>query len=247
MTIDPAKPVGYKADIAFERDGAGAMRGAILWTRVTPTGAEVLLTWFTDLGSDSPALHDRTTLLTSPTTSRFGTLVTADDGLRVVMKDASSRARMYRHAAGAPLGSWTSGTTGMTLEFPAAAALASGETLLTSVEPSGDVVAVQRFSVGGAPAPVELRLVGYAQPSLATDGTRAWVIAKRLADGAIVSREFAPASGWSADDRVEVDGTSGPFTWPNAVRTTDGRLRFVMGGPGSIANAASVFAYQRTL
>jgi hypothetical protein len=180
-------------------------------------------------------------------TGRFGTLVTADDGLRVVTKDASGRARVYRHAAAAPLGSWTGGTTGMPLEFPAAAALASGATLLTSVEPSGDVVAVQRFSAGGAPAPVELRLIGYAQPSLATDGTRAWVIAKRLADGAIVSRELSPASGWSTDDRVEVDGTSGPFTWPNAVRMTDGRLRFVMGGPGSMLSASSVFAYQRPL
>ena len=92
--------------------------------------------------------------------------------------------------------------------------------------------------------PVELSLSGYRQPTITTDGTDAWIVMVRALDGAVVSRRFTPGTGWSAADRVEIAGAGGGHAWPNAARTVDGRLRFVVQGAGS-GESSSVLAYQR--
>lgn len=107
-------------------------------------------------------------------------------------------------------------------------------------------VVVERFDPG-ADEPVEtLRISGYAQPTLATDGERAWLIAIRETDGLVVSRQLLPGSGWTSKDTVEVDDRGGGnHAWPNALREVRGRLRFVVEGPSDAVGRSSVLAYQR--
>ena len=92
--------------------------------------------------------------------------------------------------------------------------------------------------------PVELSLTGWRHPTIATDGTDAWIVMVRGSDSAVVSRQFTPGTGWSGTDRVEIAGASGGHAWPNAARTVDGRLRFMVQGASS-GESSSVLAYQR--
>jgi hypothetical protein len=71
----------------------------------------------------------------------------------------------------------------------------------------------------------------------------------RQRDGNVVSRRFKLGSGWSRRDRIEIgSGAGGDYEWPNALRASGRRLRFIVGGPGCPSNnAKSVLAYQRTI
>jgi hypothetical protein len=129
--------------------------------------------------------------------------------------------------------------------------LASGE-VLAAARTSSTVhnVKVIRFSGTGSTGTVDLELTGYLNPSIASDGANAWLVMVRDSDSFIVSRQFTPGSGWSTTDQVEVgDEGGGGYTWPNTLRETDGRLRFVFGGPhfpGSTTQRA-VLSYQRSV
>lgn len=250
QTIDATELGPFKPDIAFERAPDGSMRGALVWSRKTGDSTYAMVTaWFTDLGTDAPAITTPTTILSSTTSSRYGGLVSTPAGLRLVARGASGRMTVYTHDASAPLTSWTAAPGGLVVSgFPSATSLDSGE-LLAAVESNttDHVVNVQRFSATGAPSPAELQLTGYAQPTIATDGARAWIVMVRLADGYVVSRQYTPGSGWSTTDRVEIGAEGGGnHGWPNAVRRTDGRLRFVVRGPVG-PTTSSVLAFQRSL
>jgi len=94
----------------------------------------------------------------------------------------------------------------------------------------------------------ELRLNGLAQPTVASNGTSAWMVGVRQSDGLIVSRSYSPSGGWSASDRVEVGtNTGGRLAFPNALRAADGRLRLIAEGPGASIDTSSVWAFQRPL
>lgn len=253
QTVD-APPLGaIKPDIAFERIPGGGERGALIWSRRTGDSAyEIVTSWFSDLDSDGPVVTDPTVILTSTSSSRYGTLVAAAGGAQAVVRGASGRMTSYIHYAGAPLTSWLAGAGGATIDggYPTATALSSGSVLAAAeTNTATHVVTVQRFSSAGSPSPPELQLSGYSQPTIASDGARAWIVMVRQADGLVVSREYSPDAGWSAQDRVEIGPEGGGnHAWPNAIRVTDGRLRFVVRGPlGPSLQQCAVLAFQRLL
>ncbi len=251
-TVDAPALGAYRADVAFERASDGTMKGALVWTRRTGDASWAIVAgWFTDLASSTPAIEGVTTLYTTTSSSdRFATLVPAPSGMRVLTRSTSSSLRVWSHGQSAPLTTWTSGGSGMPTSGGASltgVALDNGEMVAAAdVEPSG-TVQVQRFSAAGAPGSVELTLTGYEHPTLATNGTDVWLVAVRRSDGLIISRTLTSA-GWSTSDRVEVGAAGGGnHAWPNALRTTDGRLRFIVRGPAGTTSRSGVLAFQRPL
>jgi len=256
MTVDTATQGAYRPDIAFESVPGGGTRGVIIWgQRSGDTLWELHTAWFTDLDSDTPAIHDDSVLIGDSTQKRWGTLVPTSAGMRIVTHSASDRLRVFSHNAGDPLTSWSSGPAGITMAAngsfdPAAVGLDSGEILAAAeTDATNHVLVVQRFSTAGVPGFPELTLTGYSQPTLATNGTSAWLVMIRQSDGYVVSRQFVPGLGWSATDRVEIGAEGGGYyAWPNAVSRTDGRLRFVVRGPMGIdENHSAVLEFQRPL
>lgn len=253
MTVDAAPMGAYRPDIAFEDVPGGGQRAAIVWARRSGTALwEVHAAWFTDLDSNTPALQDDAVLVSDSSSSRWGRLVPTAAGMRVAARGSSGKLRLYSHDASAPLSSWTAGAAGVTVadDGPAAVALDSGE-VLAAVETNttSHVLTVQRFSASGTPAPPELQLTGYAQPTLATDGVNAWLVMIRKSDGYVVSRQRVGGL-WLPTDRVEIGAEGGGnLAWPNAVPRTDGRLRFVVRGPGNgtSTSRSAVLAFQRPL
>ena len=252
INVDAAPLGAYRPDIAFESVPGGGTRGAIVWARRSgDTLYELHVAWFTDLDSDTPAIQDDTALVSDSNWKRWGTLVPIGDGMRIVARGASNQVRVYSHAAGDPLTSWSSGGPGVNVaaDDPAAVALDSGDTLAAvETDDTNHVLVVQRFSTAGVPSFPELTLTGYSQPTLATDGTNAWLVMIRQSDGYVVSRQFTPGSGWSDTDRVEIGAEGGGgYAYPNAVRRTDGRLRFVVRGPAGASTKFAVLEFQRPL
>ncbi len=245
QTIEAAALGDYKPDIAFERAPDGSPRGVIVWSREQADSTNEIVTgWFTDLGSPTPAVTDRTVIHTSDSSNRHGSLVPGNGRTRVIAR-SSSAFRTYTHVATEPPASWKASAAGAPLGMastPAAVELASGDLLAVGEDVDADHVLVQRFGADGTVRPVELSLVGYRQPTITTDGTDAWVVMIRALDGAVVSRQFTPGAGWSSADRTEI--AAGPHAWPNAARTVDGRLRFVVQGASS-GNSSAALAYQR--
>ena len=251
MTVDAAPRGAYRPDIAFEDVPGGGQRAAIVWGRRSGDALwELHAAWFTDLDSDTPAIHDDAVLIGANATARWGTLVPTAAGMRVAARGASGRLQIYSHDASAPLSSWTAGATGVTVaaDGPTAVALDSGEVLAATETNTGShILTVQRFSASGQPAPPELQLTGYAQPTLATDGANAWLVMIRQSDGYVVSRQLA-AGLWSPADRVEIGAEGGGnHASPNAVPRADGRLRLVVRGPRASSSKSAVIAFQRPL
>ena len=252
VTIDSGSGGGaYRGDIALERRPDGGMRGVLLWSRDAGDGSFELVTkWFTDLGSDTPALHDTRVLEETSSSSHFGSLVATPSGTTVVGRIGSGTLGSFSHAASAPLNTWTTGSKGTSISArsaPTGVAVAGGA-VLTAVERDSTthVSNVYRLTPGTPGITSVTQLNGYAQPTLASDGTRAWLVAVRSGDGNLISRTFDPATGWSTSDRLEVGPEAGGgYAWPNAVRATDGRLRFVFEGTGSSVNRSAVLAFQR--
>ena len=258
VTVDSPALGAYKSDIGFERAPDGTMRGCILYSRrVSDTTYELTALWFTDLASETPALGERATLETTTSSAHFGSLVQSAAGLRAVTRAGPSGGslRLYGHNSASALTSWFTGATGPALlssySTPSGVALANGEVLaVVEDDVANHASTAYRFSPSGLTGAAELRLSGLAQPTVASDGTNAWMVGARQSDGLIVSRSYSPSAGWSASDRVEVGaGAGGRLAWPNALRDADGRLRLIAEGPGSPSdlNTSSVWAFQRPL
>jgi len=256
ITVDSALLGAYKADIGFERASDGTMRGCILYSRrVTATSYELKAVWFTDLASEAPAIGSPATLEASASSAHFGSLVPTAAGLTALTRAGGGTGgllRLYAHSASAPLTSWLTGASGPAIpsgSSPTGVALANGEVLaVVEDDLANHASTAYRFSASGSTVAVEARFSGLAQPSVASDGTGAWLVGVRQSDGLIVSRSYTPAAGWSTSDRVEI-GTEagGRLAWPNTLRDADGRLRLVAEGPGAFTNASSVWAFQRPL
>jgi hypothetical protein len=252
VTVDAGPMGAYRPDIAFEDIPGGGKRAVVVWGRRSgDTLFEARAAWFTDLDSDTPTFHDERVLNSGSSYKRWGTLVPTAAGMQVAARGLSGRLTVYSHGASVPLGSWTAGAGGVAVadDGPAAVALDSGAVLTaTETDTTNHVVTVQRFSGSGAPASPELRLTGYTQPTLATDGTNAWLVLVRKSDGYVVSRQLSAGALWAPTDRVEIGAEGGGnYAWPNAVRQTDGRLRFVVRGPAGGTTRSSVLALQRPL
>jgi glucose/arabinose dehydrogenase len=253
VTVDAPALGAYRADIAFERSSTGATRGVIAWTRKASTAPlyELATTWFTDLGTDTPSFTGGTVLASSSSSNRYVTLEPAPGGMRAIQRGSSSKLRFSMHSSSAALTSWTGSVSGAVVDSaaaPAGVALASGEVLATAdLSLSAGTVVVQRWNALGSTVGTDLQLTGYTQPSLATDGTRAWLVMVRKSDGFVVSRQYEPSTGWTAADRVEIgaDGGGG-YAWPNLVRDAGGHLRLTVRGTGSSTSRSAVLAFQRS-
>jgi len=251
-TVDAPVLGAYKADIGFEKAPDGSNRGAIVWTRrATDTTWEIATAWFTDLGADVPALVSRKAVYSSTSSSRFGSLVPTVNGMRLLARGSGSVMRVFKHDAGAALDSWQSSSGGQAVgsgSSPAGVALGNGDVLATSDTDVTGTIAVQRFTAANAPVAPELRLTGYKHPSLATDGSNAILVMIRTSDGFVVSRERSSTGTWSTTDRVEIGAAGGGnHSWPNVVRTLDGRLRLIVRGPANGTTGSTVLAFQRQL
>lgn len=251
VDVSPNGTVQDRADIAFERTPSGNSRGAVIWVKKTSdTSWDLLVSWFTNLDADLPSFTSPTVLATATNSNVTATLVPTDSGLAAIVRTGTGGLRMFKHNASDPLGTWATGATGMGASFkarPSAVALASGGVVAAAdTDTTNNVVKVQRFSATGVPAPAELTLTGYAQPALAGDGTNLWLVLIRKSDGAVVTRQYTPASGWSSTDRVEISGVAG-VAFPNTLRETDGRLRFLVRGPAGTTSRSAALFFQRPL
>lgn len=250
VTVD-APPLGaYRADVAFERRPDGTVRGALLWSRrAAETTYEVVTAWF-DPFADSPAVEDPHVLYASTSSDRFGTLVASPRGTGAVLRGGSGRLTLHGHAAGNPPTSWSTGTRGPTIgpsSAPSAVALANGD-VLVAVE--HDTVAhnasVYRFPILGTGVVKEIELTGHKQPTIASDGTRAVVVAVRETTGHLVSRTRSSARAWSTEDRLEIGAEArAALKYPNALRDARGRLRVLVEGLDGSEPTSTVLGYQR--
>jgi hypothetical protein len=179
------------------------------------------------------------------------TVVATPAGLRLIVR-TTGRLQVFGHDVGNPLSTWWTGASGLTAataSAPSAVALESGEVLAAvETDTPNHVVGVERFSSDGSTATPDLpTITGYVQPSLATDGLTVWMVMIRKSDGFIVSRSRS-LGVWDGVDQLEVGSEGGGgYAWPNLLRQTDGRLRFVFDGPGGSPNQNSVLAFQRLL
>src|SRR5205807_3230191 len=208
VTVDAPARGAYKPDVGFERQSDGSTRGAIVWTRRTgDTSYEIAADWFTDLSSDAPALQSGGVVLSTTSRDRFGSVVPSPQGLRLAARGGAGNLRVYVHALGAALTSWTQSVSGRYIDSseasPTGVALDSGDILATvEAASTAHTVVVNRFSPTGSAVTTDLTLTGYTQPSLAGDGQRAWLVMRRVSDGAVVSRQFTSAGGWTTTDRL---------------------------------------------
>jgi hypothetical protein len=253
VVVEPPGLGNSKVDIAFETQPDGQVFGCISWLKKTGDSSyAVKATWFTDLTSDQPEFHDTTTVVTATSVSRIPTLVSTPAGIRLLVR-AGSKLQIFAHNAGTPLSTWSSGAIAGSIgssSAPSATRLDSG-VILTAVESNttDHKVTVFSFTADGYASAVDLAaLTGYKTPSIATDGTRAWIVMIRLSDGLVVSRERSGSGAWSGTDRVEIGPEGGGnYAWPNLIRTTDGRLRFIVDGPSASSAQNAVLAFQREL
>jgi hypothetical protein len=251
VTLDSPPGGAFRADVAVETAPGGTSTVFVVWSRSLGTGGyELAVAPLSDLDSDAPALLIRKTLLSGTSNARFGSLVPAPAGMRVLARGSSSVLTLFGHAAGSRADAWSKFGSGPYISSSAAptgVALSDGR-ILAAVEEdvSAHVSRVYRFPAGGGTPVRDLDLRGYGQPSIATDGAGAWLVAVRQADRRIVSRARAAGGGWTSSDRLEIGAeAAGPFAWPNLARAVDDRLRFVVEGPGASSSRSSVMAFQR--
>jgi len=245
VTVDEPAGGAFRADLAMQSQADGSNRAWLLWSRRQADDVyEIASASFGDIADPDPTL-DRSIILSGTSSSRYGTLLSSPAGIRAVTKGASSRLAVHE-----PTGdSWSQPATGFMflysatrLSAPSAVALPNGDILGTgNSDPDPGRVLVQRFRPDRTTATTELDLSGYDEPSLAADGDRAWLVAVRRSDNAVISRELT-ADGWTDADRVEV--SVGSHTWPLA-SAGDGKLRILVSGPSSKTNRSSVILAQR--
>lgn len=251
VDVSPTGVVQDRPDLAFETTSSGTKRGAVVWLKKTSdTSWELLVSWFTNLDTATPSFTTPAVLATANNSNVTATLVPTPSGLAAVVRTGTGSVRTFVHDADDPLDTWTSGAAGVGASYkarPSAVALSSGHVVAAfDADTTNNIVKVQRFSAAGSPAPVELTLTGYAHPAIAGDGTNLWLVLIRKSDGAVVSREYTPAGGWSTSDRVEISGVAG-VAYPNTLREVDGRLRFLVRGPAGTSSRSAALSYQRPL
>lgn len=251
VDVSPTGTVQDRVDLAFERTPSGASRGAVVWTKKTSdTSWDLVVSWFTNLDTATPSFTTPTVLHTATNSNVTATLVPTPSGLTAVVRTGTGNIRTFSHDASAPLETWTAGGLGAGASYkarPSAVALSSGAVVAAfDTDTTNNIVKVQRFSAAGTPSTVELTLTGYAHPALAGDGTNLWLVLIRKSDGAVVTRQYTPAGGWSATDRVEISGVAG-VAYPNTLREVDGRLRFLVRGPAGTTSRSAALSYQRPL
>jgi len=254
VTVEDAGLGNVRVDVGFESVPGGGQRGIVsYYHRAGDATYQHVLNWFTDLDSDAPAFEARTVLYTATSKDFTSTLVPTANGMRLVASGNGPKLRLWTHDASAPLETWSKGVATVLCAGtvkPSAVGLASGEVLAVGASPTSGGITVARFSADGSTVTTELQLVGYSQPSIATDGVDSWIVLIRSSDGFLVSRQYTPDSGWGTTDRVEIGAEGGlNYQYPNLLRDTDGRLRLVVRGKPYVVGGQqkAVLAFQRTL
>jgi hypothetical protein len=258
VTVEKAGLGTAQVDIGIERDGT-KRRAVIVWTRKTGASSWAIQTkWFTNLGTDAPTFIRRKTILTGSGSSRGGTLVPSAFGMRLAIRDKGSAPtgsgiRFFGHNLGKPLDTWWNRAAAdislSSASHVAGVALSSGRLAATADTANNEVI-VQMFSkAGNFSNTIFGPTTGFAQPVLSTDGTNLYLVMIDTSDGSVVVWKYngswtgpLPNFGISASD------CGNDCSWPNTVRGTDGRLRYVVDGPpgpGPTENA--VLAFQRHL
>jgi hypothetical protein len=256
-------------DMSIERSGT-RRRAVIVWTRKTGASSWAIQTkWFTNLDTDAPTFVRRKTLLKGTGTSRGGSLIPSAYGMRLAVRDnspnpdpmPSGKLRFFGHNLGKPLDSWWSGTPGVALPTRdarvAGVARSDGSLAATAeIDTVNHVVTVQTFTKAGkSPKTILDPLAGYAQPVLATDGANLYLVMIKCgsdplckSDSSVVSWKYDGVN-WTDLPDFGISGTDcdGNCSWPNVVRRTDGRLRFVVRGPNGGEKENAVLAFQRPL
>ncbi|MGH2776143.1 MAG: hypothetical protein ACRDJT_12035 [Actinomycetota bacterium] len=223
LTVQSAGTGNAAVDIAFH-DG----RGHIVWLQRTGSTQYSLTTVsFTDLHNPTPALLDRTILHESSVKQTTATLVPTPAGMRAVGRVASLRLFRYDSSG------WIRGsakTSAPAKSRPSAVAFGGDVLAAWQSSSSPGAVKVARFSSTGNSVSTSLSTGdGYRQPSIAADGTNAWVTMVLTSGTSVVSRTF-DGSSWGLDATLMTAAAGdGAFTWPNSLREVDGTLRFVVG------------------
>jgi len=179
------------------------------------------------------------------------TLVPSVKGMRVIAHSNTDAMVIYGHDLGTPLDHWwvkngprISGTS-----YPTGVATSKAELrVAVEADTTRHIVVVERFDDKGGGPKALFSATGYSQPTIATDGTNVWLVMVRRSDGAIVSRQANDNGEFTKTDRIELAGSVAPgMFYPNVVRQTDGRLRFVVSVPGAGPTQTALLAFQRTL
>jgi hypothetical protein len=232
------------ADVALERRPAGP-RGAVSFVRrVDANTFEVIVKWFTNLTTTTPAFTGRRVILRSTSGRKQPTLVPTRAGLALLVRGAEGAITMYTHDRGQPLTSWTRRGVGVHVPSGAkhsATPMGNGDVLMAVEDrTAANHVTVQRFKHGGG-VRTALRMSGFSMPTITSNGKDAWLVMIRNGDGRVVSRHFNPITGWSGV-RVESGAPNVRWRWPNTLRPMGGRLRFVVGdGAGGQQSSRAVF------
>lgn len=244
VVISPAGNGAGIVDIALEH---AAARGAVTWAARNESGSfEQRVAWFTDLDVAESPVSPAIVRTAGSSGYRSGTLVSTPTGVALVYRNGVNRLQVDVHRASDPFDVWSSGGSGMVVPSKAhisAVALATGELVATAAtNVTSSVQSVQVFSDAGTPSTPELTLSGYRDGTLATDGADVWMVAVRVDDGALVSRE-RNAGSWSTIDVVVLgDEGGGGYGWPNLLREADDDLRIVVQGPAGSSVQRSVLS-----
>lgn len=245
VVVAPAGAGAGLVDVALE---TGAPRGAVTWSARTASGTfEQRVAWFTDLDAATPAISAPLARSSGASGYLSGTLVPTPTGLALAYRNGANRLQVDHHLANDPVETWVTGAAGVVIPSKvhvSAVALDSGEVVATAVtNVTTPVQTVQRFTAAGAALPAELALSGYRDGSLATDGEAVWLVAVRVADGFVVSRQRAAGEAWAGADVVELGAEGGGgYAWPNVLREVDGLLRILVQGPAGSSSQRAVLS-----
>ena len=238
-----------RPDIGLEVGPDGLVKALVTWTeRTAATSYALKAAWLDDYLAAEPQLVSTTALRVAATSTMSGTVATTPQGIRVAARAESGRMRVYGHDVSAGPADWWSSGNGPTLPsgaYPRAVGMDSGDVLVAaSRDLAQGIVTVQRFT-GPAQVPtLEVEMTGYAEPSIAVDGSGVRIVAVQTSDGSVVSRYGEVEGSWQPSDRVEIGAAAGGHhSWPSALDTTAGGVRFVVSGPGTTSKYSSVLAY----
>ena len=229
--------------VATRPDGTPVL--AVVWSeKVSSSRSSVRASWL-DTDVDAPVPSSSTELSTGSGHEQQGSFVTGGDRLRLVVKGVGQLVRIHSHDLVDLAAPWVAGTAtvagGAGPTAPNGVWVGDAVLVALQVDAAAPTV-VHRFAPDGSSVSTELSVDGHAMPILSAGDGRAWLVAVRAADGAVVvtSRDL---DGWGEGSvLVSASDVGGNADWPNVPRRTDDRLRvLVRGAQGGTNRTAVVF------
>jgi len=251
VVVDASAGGDAFVDIAMERRASGGVRGAVAFVeRIDNNTWHVTVKWFTGTATSTPTFSGAHAVLSASTGRKAPTLTPTNVGLSLLVRGTKGAVTRYVHSRRAALTSWQQRGAGVRAGAKAKASatgLSNGDVVM-AIEDNviSNHLTVQRFKPGGKVTTM-LTMSGFSQPSVASSGKDVWVVMIRAGDNAVVSRHFNPLSGWSGV-RVEVSAAhGGHHAWPNVLRSSRGRLRFIVREGSMGSTRSGVIAVDRTV